>query len=217
MGNQPKMNQHLAAVFEEILPALTDAGIRYFVFGGIGNAGIAGKFLRENQDVDVYVEELDFPRVESVLKRLCEKHGGWDADRWALRYSMLRHYKRPKLDIYIKDTERFSVVPVYSVSDAVEYRVMEIVTLSKSALIQESRSVDGYQFFSPPKEILLILFRSLIERYIAHYNKPKPPDENSKHLIDARAVFPKKEVDEYIARFNEKAKLVSDRDASVGR
>ncbi len=208
MENEQQLNEHLAVIFNEVLPALTEAGIEYFVFGGIGNAGLVGKFLRENQDVDVYVEEKEFSKVEPVLKRLCEKHGGWDADHWAMRYSVLKHNKRPKLDIYINDVERFSVVPVYPVSDGVEFRVIEVFTLPKEALVQEERNINGYQFFSPPKEVLLIMFRALIERYIAHYNKPKPIDDGSKHLIDARAVFSEEEVEEYIRRFNEKAKIV---------
>ncbi len=210
-----ELNHHLADIFSEVLPALTNAGIKYFVFGGIGAAGMVGKFIRENQDVDVYVDEKDFSRVEPILKQLCEEHGDWDGDIWVMTYSMMKGTKRPKFQLTIKGVERFSVVPVYEVADGVEFRVIETLKLSKDALMQELRTVGSYQFFSPPKKVLLALFRSLIERYIAHYDKPKPIDESSKHLIDARAVFPKEEVDEYVARFNEKAKFAAVRGASV--
>lgn len=206
-----KLNSHLAIVFEEILPALTEAGIKYWALGGVGVAGVVGKFIRENQDVDTYVLEDDFPKVEPILKKLCEKHGGWDADDWSLRYSMLKNNGRPKFDIYIKHIERFSVFPVYPISGGVEFRVIDSVKLSEQALVQELRTVDGFKFFSPPKEIIAQLLRSLAERYIKHYNKSKPIDENSKHIIDARAIFTREELDELIARFNEKAKTVAGR------
>ena len=205
-NQQQKLNQHLIPIFEEVLPALANAGIKYWVFGGIGIAGIVGKFLRENKDVDVYVQEEDFLKAEPVLKRLCEEHGSWDADGWDLRYSMLKNNGRPKFDIFIKKVEHFSLVPVYKIEDGVEFRVLETFRLPNDALTQDLKTVDGFQFFSPPKDVLLALFRSLIERYIIHYNKPTPIDENSKHLIDARAVFSKEEVDEYIQRFNQRAK-----------
>lgn len=206
--NKP-LNEHLAVIFKEVLATLTNAGIKYWVFGGIGIAGIVGKFLRENKDVDVYILNDDFAKAESVLRQLVENHGDWDADGWVLSYSMMKKTKRPKLELSIKGVERFSVVPVYKVADGVEFRVIETFKLPNEALIQELKSVNGFQFFSPPKEILLNLFRQLIERYIVHYNKPKPIDENSRHLIDARAVFSKEEVDGYIMRFNEKVKPVN--------
>jgi len=206
--NKP-LNKHLAVIFEEILPALTNTGIKYWVFGGVGIAGIVGKFLRENKDVDVYILDDDFTKAESILRQLVENHGDWDADTWVLSYSMMKKTRRPKLELSIKGIERFSLVPVYKLADGVEFRVIETYKLPDKALVQELKSVNGFQFFSPPKEILLNLFRQLIERYITHYNKPKPIDENSKHLIDARAVFSKEEVDEYIRRFNEKVKPVN--------
>ena len=202
-----ELNEHLEVIFNEVLPALTDAGIKYYVFGGIGMAGIVGRFLRENKDIDVYVLENDFDKAEIVLRQLVEKHGDWDADTWVLSYSMMKKTRRPKLEISIKGTERFSVVPVYKVDDSVEFRVIETFKLSDEALTQELKTVDGFKFYSPPNDVLLDMFRSLIERYIAHYNKPEPPKEENRHIIDARAVFPKEEIDDYVRRLQEKAGL----------
>lgn len=205
---EQKLNSHLEVIFNEVLPALNDARIKYYVFGGIGIAGITGKFLRENKDVDVYILEQDFTKAEKVLRELVEKHGDWDADGWVFSYSMMKKTKRPKIELSIKGTERFSIIPVYKVDDGIEFRVVEVFKLPNEALIQEQKSADGFNFFSPPNQVLLEMFRSLIERYIAHYNKPEPPKEDSRHIIDARAVFPKEEIDDYIKRFSEKAKLV---------
>jgi hypothetical protein len=202
-----KTNSHLTQIFSEVLPALTNANIKYWVFGGVGIAGIVGKFLRENQDVDVYVLEDDFSKTEKILRELVEKHGDWDADRWVLSYSMMKKTKRPKLELSIKGVERFSVVPVYKISDGIEFRVIDILKLSKDALVQEQKSVNGFQFYSPPKNVLLDILRRLIEIYISHYKKPELPKENSKHMIDSRAVFSKEELNNYMKRFEEKVKL----------
>lgn len=205
---EQRLNQHLEVIFNEVLPALTESGIKHYVFGGVGVAGIAGKFLRENKDVDVYVLDSDFAKAEAVLRQLVEQHGDWDADGWVLSYSMMKKTKRPKLELSIKGMERFSVVPVYKVADGIEFRVVEIFKLPDEALTQELKVIGGFNFFSPPNEVLLAIFRSLIERYITHYNKPEPPKEDSRHMIDARAVFPKEELDDYIKRFTEKARLI---------
>ena len=159
--NKP-LNEHLAIVFEEILPALTNAGIKYWVFGSVGIAGIVGKFLRENKDVDVYILNEDFSKAESILRQLVENHGDWDADGWVLSYSVMKKTKRPKLELSIKGAERFSSVPVYKVADGIEFRVIETFKLSNDALIQDQKSVISFQFFSPPEVIVLNFFRQLI-------------------------------------------------------
>ncbi|HEY4520750.1 MAG TPA: hypothetical protein VJJ72_03055, partial [Candidatus Paceibacterota bacterium] len=92
--------------------------------------------------------------------------------------------------------------------DGVEFRVVETFKLPNEALNQAEKTVDGFKFYSAPDDVLLNMFRALIERYIEHYNKPEPPKEDSRHIIDAKAVFPKEEIDDYIKRFTEKANLV---------
>jgi len=200
-------NKNLRVVFEEILPALSDAGVKYWVYGGVGIAGIVGRFIRENQDVDIYVLEEDFFKIETILKRLCEEHGSWDADGWDFRYSVLKINKRPKFDIFIKKIERFSVIPIYKIYNGVEFRTTETIRLSEKALIQELKSVCGFSFFSPPREVILDMFRSLIEKGIAtQYNKFELSKEGSKYLIDARAALSENEINDYIKRFNKKKK-----------
>ena len=49
METTQKINEHLGPVFEEVLPAISNAGIKYWVYGGVGVAGINGKYIRENQ------------------------------------------------------------------------------------------------------------------------------------------------------------------------
>ncbi|MBP9771801.1 MAG: hypothetical protein KBD16_02665 [Candidatus Pacebacteria bacterium] len=195
MNKISETNEHLAPIFQEVLPALTNGGVKYFVFGGVGIAGLAGKFFRENEDVDVYVAEEDFSKTESILRTLCEEHGDWDADGWTLLYSRLKTTRRPKLDLYIKGVQLFSVVPVYRTSQGVEFRVLRAFVLPENALNQKPRSISGLEFFSPPDDILQLLLKNLLESYT---ERKKPVEEYTKYLLDARMVLPEEELHKYM-------------------
>jgi len=197
------LNQHLLVVFREILPLFTKNDIKYWVFGGIGVAGLTGKFIRENHDVDVYVLNDDFAKIENLLKTLCEIHGNWLGDAWSLSYSVLKNTKRWKLDLYIKNEKKFSVTPVYKTISGVEIRFAEPCYLSDQALVQELKVINGLEFFSPPKDIITQLFRVLVERYRDQYNK-KSTDDISKILIDAQALYSEEEFAELFVEFKKK-------------
>ncbi len=187
MQKELEHNEHLALIFQEVLPALTSGGVEYFVFGGVAIAGVTGEFFRKNEDVDVYVVEEDFSKTESILRALCQEHGDWDADGWTLSYSQLKTTRRPKLDLSIKGVQLFSVVPVYKTPQGVEFRVLQVFMLPENALTQTARLVDGFQFFSPPDEVLFTLLRNLIQNY---KERGKPVEEYAKHLLDAKMVLP---------------------------
>ncbi|MFH0792244.1 MAG: hypothetical protein V1905_03465 [bacterium] len=199
-------NKHLTTAFNEILPMLTKANIKYWVYGGVGIAGIAEKFFRTNQDIDIYVLNNDFNKVGKILKVLCEKHGGLDGDDWALQYSMTKRAKRPKLDLYIKGNELLSVIPIYITKKGVEFRVYQSFPLPKKALSQKLRKIGGFKFYSPPADIILRLFRIYLEQVIICHKSPKPISRNWRNLIDAKTILPKKEIRQFIIRYNKKAK-----------
>lgn len=199
-------NSHLDIIFEEVLPALSNAGIKYFVFGGVGVAGVNGSYIRENQDVDTYVLEEDFGKVEMILRKLVEEHGAWDGDRWSLTYSMLKKHKRPRLSLNIKKEERFEIVPFYRIPGGVEVRVADIIVLPEGALIQEDRVLDGHHFFSPPKEIVKKLLLSVINFYIRESISKFDLGENSRHIIDLKAIGTKEEVESVLERIQDKIK-----------
>ena len=201
-------NEHLAVVFKEILPMLVKENIKYWVYGGVGVAGVAGKFFRTNEDVDIYVLNKDFSKVGKVLKILCEKHGGLDGDDWALRYSMTRRALRPKYDLFVKGSELFSVVPIYAARKGVEFRVYQSFLLPKTALSQKLRKIGGFKFYSPPADIVLRLFRALLEQYVLYCRRPEPINRNWKYLVDAKKVLPKKEVKQFVTQYNKKAKEI---------
>jgi hypothetical protein len=66
-----RLNVRLLPVFQEMLPALTAAGLQYWIYGGVGVAGAVGRFLRTNGDVDIYVVVNEFDQVRECLLRLC--------------------------------------------------------------------------------------------------------------------------------------------------
>lgn len=199
-------NDHLAVVFNEILPTLTRENIKYWVYGGVGIAGIVKKFFRTNQDVDIYVLKNNFGKVGKILKNLCRKHGGLDGDDWALRYSVTKGAQRPKWDLLVKGNELFSVVPIYVTKKGVEFRVYNPFLLPEGALSQKLRKVGGFKFYSPSAGVILYLFRILLEQYLAYYEDREPINKKWKYLIDAKTVLPKEEVKQFIAQYNKKKK-----------
>ncbi len=182
-----KFNPDLAVVFKEILPAIHDAGFKYWVFGGIGMAGVAGKVIREdNDDIDVYVIEKDYLAIGKVLDSLFGARGGWKVVP-----RKLNEHGRPKLYIYIKEKELFSMVPVYEIEGGIEYRAKTKVVLSRDqALTEEVREIGGYTFFSPHEDVIKSIFRSFI------IERPDKLAVGSKHWYDAKAVFTDKEFKE---------------------
>jgi hypothetical protein len=198
------LNKLLAPVFDEILPALEEAGIRCCVFGGVGVAGVVGSFFRENPDVDTYVFEEDFPKVEAVLKGLCEKHGDWDWDVWKLSYSMMKTTSRPKFEISIRGIGRFSIVPVYEETEGIFFKVKEIVKLPSNARERELKEIEGFKFYSASKDVIETVLRSFVEKHIAHHDYRKPPlTKDSSLMVDVRMIFGEEEVESALARFAE--------------
>lgn len=200
------VNEHLAVVFNEILPILTRENIKYWVYGGVGIAGIVKKFFRANEDVDIYVLNNNFGKVGNILKDLCKKHGGLDGDDWALRYSITKKTRRPKWDLLVKGNELFSAIPVYATKKGVEFRVYNPFLLPEEALSQKSRKVGEFKFYSPSADVILYLFRILLEQYIASHEDRGPINKKWKYLIDAKMVLPQKEVRQFIDRYNNEEK-----------
>lgn len=187
MAGTKKFNLHLAVVFEEILPVIDKAGFKYWVFGGVAVAGVIGKFIRTNDDVDVYVLEENFEDIRHQLELLCQTHAGW-----GLRNARpKKRTGRPKFDIHINKHEILSVIPVYKTAKGVEFRVTGVELLpTDQTLTQEHRFVDGFSFFSPPQNIIKAIFKSFIlDRQGIIINDPK-------RRMDAQALFSKQEFSE---------------------
>lgn len=151
------MNEHLVPVFREVLPALEAAGVPYWVYGGMAVAGIVGRFIRENDDVDLYVLDSGFERARTVLDELCLSRPNW---RLQDSTPLLG---RPKSGIYVADRELVSIVPVYPAL-GVEFRTKFAETLPRSeALAIERRRIDAGEFVTPSAAAIRQLLRSLIK------------------------------------------------------
>ena len=171
------MNKHLKPVFKVLLPRLEKTGIDYWVYGGISIAAYVGKFIRKNEDVDIFVKESDFQKTKSILDEMCSRNGFR-----LINCQPLKRTGRPKLDIKI-NRERLSVVPVYLKNNIVEFKFWKASEeYSHQILEKVERNISGYRFFSPPNEYIKKLFINYLTSRKDKKNKPKT-------RIDAKAIF----------------------------
>lgn len=164
-------NEHLKPVFEEIIPAITSLGIKYWVYGGVAIASIKGKFYRNNADVDIFVQEKDFEAVSQLVRNYTSKKENLNA-------ILTVENGRPKIEIKHKGSryDWFSAVPVYVVGDEVEFKFKEKNKLMNHEVLTEViRKIDNYTFVTPSDLHIKELFK--------HYLKTKRLMEKNK--IDA--------------------------------
>ena len=172
------MNEHLEPIFKILLPELERAGIDYWVYGGVSVAAYAGKFIRLNKDVDIFVKNNDFGKVKLILEDLCNKNN----------FALFNHLPpknsfRPKLDIKIENEERLSVIPVYLKDDKVEFKYKDGNQLYSNKILNKiERNISGFRFFTPPNEYIKKLFSNHI---IARSDKKS----RLKIKKDAKAIF----------------------------
>ena len=146
------MNEHLAPVFEVLLPALDEGGIDYWVFGGVSVAACTGGFVRENKDVDIFVRSDDFPEANSLLGDLCSQ-------RQFEFVEVSRRGDRPKTDVKIDQKERLSMIPVYVEGDDVRFRYADGDQIYPvQILARVRRTIPPYSFFSPGDKFIKHMF-----------------------------------------------------------
>ena len=145
----------------EYLPKLEEYQIDYWVYGGVAVAAYAGKFFRENTDVDIFVKEDDFIRTNALLKEFCiEQNAGFKECNLLNR----NDFSRPKLEVKIDRHERMSVVPVYLRGGSATLVFGNgAKSFPKDMLKRVARNLSKYGFFTPPntyiKEIFLNCFQ----------------------------------------------------------
>ncbi len=64
------MNEHLRPIFTVVLPAIESASIKYWVYGGVAIASVAGDFFRHNDDVDIFFMDEDFDSIKTAIEML---------------------------------------------------------------------------------------------------------------------------------------------------
>lgn len=172
------MNKHLEPVFKILLLKLDEAGIDYWVYGGIAVAAFVGEFIRINKDVDIFVKETDYQNTKSVLENICVEN-----DYSLINCAPLKMTQRPKIDIIINKIERLSIVPIYLKENIVEFRFWKgIEEYPCDMLDRVERNVSGYRFFTPKDGYIKKLF-------INYLTSRKDKKYKDKLQIDAKAML----------------------------
>lgn len=183
------MNKHLEPVFNLLLPALDKAGIDYWVYGGVSVAAYEGRFIRDNDDVDIFVRDRDYEKVEPILK-------GIQSNNVSIGLKNCRTldrdgYKRPKLEVWIDDNEIMSVVPTF-----LKYENLVLVfgngakNYSVEILEKNERNLSGFTFITPSNKYIKRIFLDCL---------PSRINSRSKERVqkDAKAILSTEEYQSY--------------------
>ncbi|MFZ2663752.1 MAG: hypothetical protein WAX66_00055 [Patescibacteria group bacterium] len=179
-------NEHLKPVFNEIIPAITSLGIKYWVYGGVAIAGIKGKFDRKNADVDIFVQEKDFETVSRIVSEYANKREG------IIPVPTIEN-GRPKIELKPKGSrfDWFSAVPVYEVGDKIEFRFKEKSKLMDMDVLKEvERKVNNYTFITPSDYHIKELFKHYLKTKRL-MEKNKIDSENFLDASDLQEIFKK--------------------------
>ena len=175
------MNKHLEPVFHVLLPELEKAGIDYWVYGGISIAAYAGKFIRDNQDVDIFVRDVDFENAKSILDGLCNKNG------YELKfYPRKDNNDRSKLEIKIDNIEVFSMISTCQSNNIVELKYPVKYggneKYSDQILERVKRNISDHRFFTSRDKFIK-------EMFVNHIKARPDKKKRGKIKIDARAIL----------------------------
>ncbi len=151
------MNEHLRQIFEAIIPAIENADIAYWVYGGVAIAGINGAYLRENPDVDIFVMSNDYDETIELVTRF-EKELNWKhCDAKPQRGRRKREWRMvgERKDI-------FSVIEVYPVGENVRF-IFGTDFIPQNPLTAVRRRIGDYSFITPSSELIKELLVSKID------------------------------------------------------
>ena len=176
------MNEHLAPIFEVVLPELDRSGSKYWVYGGVAIAGIKGKFLRPNLDVDLFVLEHDYENIIDTIAGF-ESKLGW-------RHDDNNADKRNKRDWFApgQDEDLLSVVPVFPTGDRIRFVFGRGSYTSQNVLSSEIRTIAGVSFVTPSAALIKELFLRK-----AHSGPYLLDSRISKMKTDATVIMDRKE------------------------
>lgn len=176
------MNDHLKPILEIVIPKIHAANIKCWVYGGLGYASMVGRFYRNIPDVDLFVLDKEFKKVEEILGDLCKEN------KWKICKTFIRS-GRPKIEIYIDSKERCSVIPVYKIDGYVEFKFLKgSEKYPLDILRQEKRKLENFVFYTPQDNYL----KCLLSGYLK--SKKKYPN---KRIEDARNILSKEEFEKY--------------------
>ena len=180
------MNEHIKPIFELVIPRIQSANIKYWIYGGLGYASMAGQCYRDNTDVDLFVMGNDFEIVKKILENMCEENS------WKLCQTFVNN--RLKLEVFFlknkkKWIERLSVVPAYQKNSQIELKFRKgSGKYSPDILLQVERHVENFTFSTINNQFLKKLFLEYLD------SKRKYP---TKRVEDARYVLSEEEFKKY--------------------
>lgn len=170
------MNNHLDPIFGIILPIIEKNKIDYWVYGGISIAAYAGKFIRNNRDVDIFIKEADLENTKIILEKACRQN----------KFEINNHQKtnnRPKIEIKIDSVERFSVIPIFQQKDFVLFRYKDgDQKYPIDILIKTERNLSGFKFFTSQN-------RFIKDMFIKHIEVRPDKTKRKKIILDALAIL----------------------------
>lgn len=182
------MNEHLEPIFNLFLPKLEENKIDYWVYGGISIAAFVGKFVRENKDVDVFIKETDFEKAKLLLDGLCKQNNS---------ILKLKGNERPKIEIKVNSTERFSLIPIYQKDNIVVFKYGNRFGGNQKypnrILKRVKRNISGYRFFTPQNEFIKEIFINHMKARPNKKNRPEfrtdaaailTPEEYRKNMLE---------------------------------
>lgn len=190
------MNEHLTPVFEIVVPAIEAAGISYWVYGGIAIAGINGRFVRTNRDVDMFVLDEHYPAASDLIERL-GKEIGWISQDTNFR-------ARPKREWfeYGNDKDLLSLMPVYKGDGRVRITFQTSENdYPVSLLTQERRKLGSYLFTTPDNSYIKDLFIRNLKYLIRSGKFRDRPELREKYEKDAKVILSEKERDSYWGQY----------------
>lgn len=159
------MNERLKPVFNILLIGLEKAAIDYWVYGGISIAAYAGRFVRENGDIDIFVREDSFGKAADIIEEICREN--------SFKF-VLTKSERPKIDVYINNKQLFSMIPVYPKDDSIEFKYKKVNEYYSDQILERAeRVISGFRFFTPPDQFIREMF---INHMKARPEKMKRPE-----------------------------------------
>jgi len=157
------MNEHLEPIFKIFLSGLEETEIDYWVYGGIAIAAVAGKFIRKNDDVDIFVKEADIDSARSILESRCYDQGlVWNECQPFEKGG----FSRRKLEVRKNQSRKeiLSVVPVFlETNEATLVFRNGVKKYPLDILERVKREISGNVFYSPSDSYIRKIFKDTFQ------------------------------------------------------
>ncbi|MFA7286732.1 MAG: hypothetical protein WC052_03685 [Patescibacteria group bacterium] len=187
------MNEHLRPIFETVLPAIEAADIEYWVFGGIAIAGLEGRFVRKNNDVDIVVYREKYRGALDAIEASRDK-------TWTYKDT---NFARPKREFFVPDRKEdiLSIMPIYRNGATVTIQFQKSKkNFPTDTWGYQKRVIGSYSFFTPTQNALNELFIENLRYLAKRWAKGDKLDLKPKYEEDGRIILTPKEREEFFSQ-----------------